>query len=466
MPCPEIKVTTFKIENLRQDPKQESAYICDVTVAGSVTSVQCDVIPTAQCIVDEVRFYAHDDDKPIGAFAVTGSKSTNGSRARPFPFDGTFRFTATGITVMEGNNTFRIVARDKVLGVDGFSSWAASFAFPYDDDPDDCENPSVKDPTVVEGPQFLGGGSGGEMTLYCVALADQTTAGEWALITDTETGGACEFKGLPDHNATIAVWPGTTSPAFFTVRPTRQMNLKAPTDGKMVSALTSNPGISSLSPRERFIYGFTQGLGFEGYDLVFDCDKVISCGARLTENLEGMLIEAEVADAVGNRCQGHAVVRFFTEGPSFAANMPSATPNLLWRFADLFRTSNPLANEMVISLIVGDLSDVGLKGVSIADWREYFYMCIAELLEELIKETSEDSELAQGYYLGRGIADALRIALNPKGADRLEELGKAEFLTRLKRMPFFSSMGRGGLVLSMFDDYVERLNQFVGRRGK
>ena len=118
-----------------------------------------------------------------------------------------------------------------------------------------------------------------------------------------------------------------------------------------------------------------------------------------------------------------------------------------------------------MSLLLGDLSGVGLKGVSIADWRDNFYMCTCELLEALIKETLNESELSQGYYLGRGVADALRTTVDPTRPARLDDIGKAEFLSRLKKMPFFNPKGRGDIVLKRQASLIDGLKRFLGRSG-
>ncbi|MBE0540167.1 MAG: hypothetical protein IH623_02160 [Verrucomicrobia bacterium] len=461
LPCPEIKVTDFKIQNLRKDPNQEYGYICDVTAAGEVTSSLCDAIPTALGQIDSVRFYHNDSDKAAGTFAVAGCKLTGGSNERPFPFDGTFSLTLAALPVTDGNNTFRIAACDKVYGLDGFSLWAASFAFPYDSELDEEELEGVKEPTIVEGPQFVSGASGGELTLFCLALQEEITVPGLTCIAGEGQNATFEFKSLPQGNSQVAMWPGSTLPAFFSVRPTMLMASKMPSDTKMVSSLASSPSVASFSPRERFLYGFAQGLGFEGYDLVFDSDRILKGAARVSDDLAGMLIAVDLADANGRRNRGEATVGPPRNASQLSTISPYSTSGLLWHFSNLFRTSDPMASEVVVSLLLGDLSSLGLKGVSIADWREYFYMSISELLEELIKDTVSDSELAQGYYLGRGIADALRTTVDPTRSGRLDELGKADFLIRMRNMPFFNPKGRGGIALGQQASLIDRLKQFI-----
>ncbi|MCL4787294.1 MAG: hypothetical protein KJ070_10935 [Verrucomicrobia bacterium] len=459
MPSPVIKVTEFKIENLRNDPNQKYSYICDVTAIGEVTSSLCDLMPAERGVIEQIRFYHNDSDQPVGTFAVTGSKCVGDNLARPHPFDGRFNFTAKALAVSSGNNTFRIAACDKVYGFDGFSLWAACFAFPYDSEFDDEEDDEgVDEPTIVEGPKFVSGESGGELMLYCIALPVDETPTELTLIAGPRQNTAFKFGALTTGDKRVAMWPGTSSPAFFTVRPTMEMACMMPSDAKMTSSLASIPGITSFSPRERFIYGFAQGLGFEGYDLIFDPDKIILGGARLSKDLRGMVVTVELADATGKRQRSQTVVGPPQSDSLLKAVSSSSTPSLLWHFSNLFRTSDPMAKEMVLALVWGDLSDVGLEGVSIADGRELFYLYICELLEELIKETLTDSELAQGYYLGRGVADALRTT-GETGYGRHETRGKAVFLTRLQRMPCFSPIGRRGLWLRI--GFIERLKKFI-----
>ncbi len=349
--------------------------------------------------------------------------------------------------------------------MDGYSLWAASFAFPYDDELDDEESERVKEPTVTKRPQFVAGGSGGELALFCFAITGERSSENLSLIAGVKQHAAFPLKALPGSERLVPVWPGTSSPAFFTVRPTMQMAPKVPSDAKVTSSMTSHPGVASLSPRERFLYGLAQGLGFEGYDLVFDSENIVIDEARLSEDFTSIRMVVELADAAGVRRRAEVVVGPHRESsPSLATNAYTM-PGLLWHFAHLFRTSDPMADEVVMSLLLGDLSDVGLKGVSIADWRGDFYMCISELLEALIKETLNESELNQGFYLGRGVADALRTTVDPARPARLDEIGKAEFLSRLKDAIFFSPKGRGDIALKRQASLIDGLKRFLGKSG-
>ena len=363
----------------------------------------------------------------------------------------------------EGNNTFRIVSRDAVYGLDGHSLWAASFAFPYEDDYESDDEDAVKEPTVVEAPQIVGGGSVGELSLYCFALAsNSTSAANTRMIVDS--GSAFEFTTISGSEYLVPVWPETGSPALFTLRPTMAIQAKAPSDTKVISALNTHPSLASLSPESRFRYGFSQGLGFEGYDLVFDSDHLVKGGVRLSKSLRTLEFSVELADASSKSLCGRAEIG--ADPPNlFASDSPSSTPSMMWHFANLFRTSDPRADEVVLALLIGNLDEVGLADVSIADWREYFYMCFSEVMEELIKETVTESEVGQGYYLGRALGDALRTNVDPTLPGRLDEIGKAEFLSRLTKMPCFNPKGRGRMAIKKQAGLIDGLRRFIAKNG-
>jgi hypothetical protein len=85
------------------------------------------------------------------------------------------------------------------------------------------------------------------MTLYCIALPDEMTAANLTLIGGAGRDAAFEFRPLAEGSAPVAVWPGTSSPAFFTVRPTMQIASKVPSDAEMTSSLASSPDISQVN---------------------------------------------------------------------------------------------------------------------------------------------------------------------------------------------------------------------------
>lgn len=463
LPCPQIDISEFEVTNLRKNPEDEYGYICDITVSGSVESSLCDVIPGANGAIEEIRFFHNDGDNPVGVYPVDGTKGTNGRLPRSFPFEGSFRFTAEGISVTEGNNTFRIVSRDTVYGLDGHSLWAASFAFPYEDEYESDDEDAVKEPTVVEAPQIIGGGSVGELSLYCFALAnDSTSAANTRMIVDS--GSAFEFTTISGSEYLVPVWPETGSPALFTLRPTMAIQEKAPSDTKVISALNTHPSLASLSPESRFRYGFSQGLGFEGYDLVFDSDHLVQGELRLSKSLRTLEFSIELADASSKSLRGRAEIGADLSD-LIASDSQSSMPNMMWYFANLFRTSDPRADELVLALLIGNLDEVGLEDVSIADWREYFYMCFSEVMEELIKKTVTESEVGQGYYLGRALGDALRTNVDPTLPGRLDEIGKAEFLSKLTKMPCFNPKGRGRMAIKKQAGLIDGLRRFIAKNG-
>lgn len=463
LPCPQIGISEFDVTNLRKNPDDEYGYICDITVSGSVESSLCDVIPGSDGVVEEIRFFHNDGDNPVGIYPVEGTKEANGGLPRSFPFAGSFRFTAEGISVTEGNNTFRIACRDSVYGLEGHSLWASSFAFPYEDEFESDDEDAVKEPTVVEGPRIVGGGSGGELSLYCFGIKTGSAInGNMSMTLDS--GSDFIFTAVSGSEYLVPVWPETVSPALFTLRPTMAIQAKAPSDAKVISALNAHPALASLSPEDRFRYGFSQGLGFEGYDLVFDSDHLVRRGVRLSKSFRTLEFTVGLADAGSNSIRGEVEV-----GAELAAlqtsGSPSAMPGMIWHFANLFRTSDPRADEVVMGLLLGDLTDAGLEAVSIADWREYFYMCFSEVMEELIKGTVSESEIGQGYHLGRAIGDALRTNVDPTLAGRLDEIGKAEFLSRLTKMPYFNPKGRGRIAVKKQAGLIDGLRRFIAGNG-
>jgi hypothetical protein len=462
LPCPEISVERFEIENLRQPPGDDSSYVCDISVTGTVQSAICDVIPGKAGTIGEVRFVHNDSEDPVGSFPVDVSKADRGYPSAPFLFRGAFSFTAKAVPVTEGNNTFRITARDQVYGLDGHSLWAASFAFPFVEDYEPEDEDSVEEPTVIEGPQLLEGGGKGEISTYCFSLASGEREAEgYRLVVGGPHGASFPFISVPGAEGLVAVWPDTAVPALFTLRPTMAIEAKVPTNQKMLAAMGASP---ALPEKTRFVQGFCQGLGFEGYDLVFDPQRIAIGAVRISPDRRGLLFSIGLADTAGKAISGEAMVAPGGTSSVAVPDSPSAMPNMMFHFADLFRKGDPRAQEVVMSLLVGDLSEVGIEDVSLADWRGYFYMCFSEMLETLIQNTLSHSEVAQGYYIGRLVADALRPHVDPKLPDRLSEAGKAAFLLRLAEMPALDDGVRATMATKGGSGLMGGLKRFFGGR--
>ncbi len=441
LPNPVLEVNRLDVTNLRPSPDDPDALVCDLSANGTITSDLCDQIPGRDGVIDEVRLVVNDAETPFGLYPVGGGKSGGTAPGHPFRFEGSFAFTAEAVPVTEGNNTFRITGRDRVYGLDGHSLWAASFAIPFGEDGD------ASAPAVEEEPRFLGGGSGGETAFHCLALEEGALPESGlALAFPSRDGARLDFKRVPGASLLVPVWEGTTVPALFTVRPTMRLLAEVPSDATMVAALKSHPGLAAHSGEGRFLHGFGIGVGFEGYDLVFDSGRILPGAGRLTEDGNGIRLDLDLADSAGKPYAGTVVLGPGEAGTRSTALTDSAMPVLLWRFTDLYRRADPLSEEVVLSLLLGELSNLGLDGVSVADWREHFYSASAEMLETLITEANDEPEAVQGYYLGRMIGDALRIIVDPTRKERLEELGKAEFLSRLMAMPSFRPENRAALV--------------------
>jgi len=93
----------------------------------------------------------------------------------------------------------------------------------------------------------------------------------------------------------------------------------------------------------------------------------------------------------------------------------------------------------------------------------YFYMCFSEIPETLIQESGNESEIAQGYHIGRVTADALRTHIDPTMPDRLDDIGKAEFLLRLAKMPSLDPKLRFSMVPKKQSGLIEWLRRFIGK---
>ena len=73
LPCPQIKISKFDVENLRKDPAGGHGYVCDLSITGTLTAAICDVIPGSDGVIETIRLFHNDGEKPIGSFTQLGT---------------------------------------------------------------------------------------------------------------------------------------------------------------------------------------------------------------------------------------------------------------------------------------------------------------------------------------------------------------------------------------------------------
>lgn len=442
LPSPRVDVIDFKIVNLRKCSKEEYTYLCDISVVGTVTERLCDLTNKAGGTITKVCFYVNDGDDPEGEFPIEVTKLSSGTAARPYPFDGKFSFTAKGVSITEGNNVFRVSAKDDVYGLSGFSLWVCSFEFPYDGEDDVSDPERITEPRIDEGPRWISGGTDGETMVYCFAIPKDQKSMIHQLIVYGEKDLKLELRDDLENHRSIAVWPDTRLPAYFTLRPTMAISNNVLNDVSVIRELTTHPMLQRLSERDQFVYGFGQGLAYEGYDLVFHADAIAIGAARLSAKGRGLAFNIKLVRNVNGNAQAVSPFVSSLEGEPFAMLKGESTPKLFAYFTELFRRSDPRAEEVVLSILTGDYADVGMPELRIGDWRESFYRAMAEMSEVLIMDIKQSPALEHGYFLGRIMADGMRLTVDPKRPDRLDEIGKGEFLIRFSNMPYCKPANR------------------------
>lgn len=445
LPCPRVQIDEFKISNIRKKPNQDWPYVCDITVKGSVFSK---VAGAANHEIQTLDFYVNDGDEAFRAIPVEKSSFT---MIEGYPsYDGGFGYTLEEVPVTEGNNTFRIRGKSGVYGNHGFSFWRAVFEFPYEGD--DAEElgieSSVAEPSVTDGPEFLSGSIAGEATFYSISASDSSIK---SVSLTMATGQKLDLPFARRTNHFIATKTDTQQ-TLFTIKPTTALANRPISDSRLQKQIRSAVNSSKYGEREKFMYGFSMGFFYEGADIVFDSDTVVS-GVRLSDDFSGLLIPASI--------DGSDAAILLPISPGNVGDDVWDFPNLIWYFVSLFRSGDPKADEMVLALLVEDLKDVGLENVSVADWTGNFLCTSAELLEELIKETATESPEIQGYHLGRAFGDTIRFNIDPNHKNIIDDGLKSEFLESLKSLPYFNPRSRGSIAVDKQQGLIDGLKRFM-----
>src|SRR4051794_34777379 len=98
------------------------------------------MLPSDDAIIEQCRLFVNGDEKPAAALPIKADERGPGTAVMSAPFTGGFNVEVKGVRVTEGNNTFKVVAAEKVYGLEGHSLWAAKFVNPNSDEDEEKPN--------------------------------------------------------------------------------------------------------------------------------------------------------------------------------------------------------------------------------------------------------------------------------------------------------------------------------------
>lgn len=449
LPNPQVNVEQLAIENPRETSNDEGYLLCDLIISGSITSRLCNTIPGSDGTIEEV-FFDVNDSEARQRFAIQVDKREDTAVASPFPFRGTFRFKIDDVPITEGNNIFTVSARDKVYGIDGHSSWAASFEY----------DPETKKVALDSPPTLVGGGHAGELFQYCLAIPSEGPKVGLVLSSKNASQNSFEFKSIDGTTMRLATWPGTDKPAFFTVRPTTAIARKVPRYRKVTAALEKNSYLKTLSEDKQFLCGFHQGLAYEGYDLVFDHSRTVTRAVAPSKNLQQLDITLPLSLEEKKAKPMVTTLPSPTESPLLKPLAPGALPNLHQHIAHLVRSDDPRAQEVALAFLIPDLASIGLGDVVVGDWSEELNSrLLGSLADELNEPNKAYSPVAHGFSLSILVGDAVRPYLDPKFAHRLDNTSMSDFLQRFTESPGLNLTNRRKVIQDLSSGYFATPHQ-------
>jgi hypothetical protein len=479
LPSPVVKITEFQVTNTRENFGAVYESCCDIQVTGVVKQLHHH--PDSDARSSPVgAFHVNDSRNPVCLLPINIVRVSSTDAAGADAVEGQFSFKIDAVPVTGGYISFRIIVRDSFTGLSGSSLWGCTFAFPVqpevkevkadsdndeylgDDDfeDEDEDEYTIKEPTAVEGPELVQEGTGGDVAVYCLALREQDGhLVDYSLTVPGQGKLKFVFRRVPDQDWSLAVWPDSELPALFTLRPTLDDSKGSPAEKGVTQGLAAHPELGALDPQNQFLYGLGQGLAFGGYDLIFSPEAIVVSGARLCQDGQGIAFDLAVRnERTGVETQLEPV-RPPLGNDALSLLAEDSTPRLFSYFAELFRTSDPRAKDVDLCMLLGGYSGVGLEHITIADWREHFFNCLANALGPLFKKTVSLPSAQQGYQIGRATGDALRNMMYLNQNDDFENTQMSDFLIRLGQLPYFKKPGYGRAVMEEKADLIKRLSR-------
>lgn len=128
LPSPEITISNFQVTSTRPSPDGDGL-LANITVSGSLASAVCDITPGGAGRIEEIHAAVNSEPSPDRTIVLNVNKTDNpNDLRRPHPFSATFTRTFPDVPVIEGNNTFSLLATDPVYRLPGSASVAFTIA--------------------------------------------------------------------------------------------------------------------------------------------------------------------------------------------------------------------------------------------------------------------------------------------------------------------------------------------------
>ncbi len=120
LPNPTIDLQNVSVTNARMSA-DGSGLLADIAFSGKVRSAVCDLTPGEETgAIHSAYASVNDEPLPQSAVTVTVSKQdTPAGQDRPYPYEGTFSHTLTGVKVTEGKNTLGLIVSDPLYHLSG-----------------------------------------------------------------------------------------------------------------------------------------------------------------------------------------------------------------------------------------------------------------------------------------------------------------------------------------------------------
>jgi hypothetical protein len=540
-PTPVIAVSAISVTQAQ--PSADAQYVVGtLNLAGTITSAAADITPiSAGQNITEALVYLNNSADPVGSIPVTFTKMEDEtSFLHPFPYNGSFAGALTEVTMLEGVNTVRVVAKDPLDGMEGY----AEFSFQLEGVSPSAQSAGIAASLDVQLTAPL------TDTLIDTITVTLSVPGTGTIENQTLTETAADSRVFANSDGTFQVTIGTGGEALD---PGRMDEIDATASEStlgingLVFPFMQETGVATKSFHKDiyssdeeaddytdFLFAVSQVsligrsdgglfkpylLQVQGPDLFLQFLQEIELddGPRRVEqspidgkyyvrmkNSPTAVVEFymkrikdgepnhaailgamkdygsyEYGFAQGLYASGKGMFEgIFTLGKFLAcAAAKYDTPTFIWRMStgDKFETErryirNTLATakklaEIYESIKQDDLTiltalyngtdvdpnDLSPYNTAMQDAAEL----IAELSKDLIKNYENDPQ-KRGYYEGYATFEILSLILPEMKAGTLGKLGKAEFLTKLRARPFFSS-GKGAAAMERLVGYLGEL---------
>ncbi|MCB1278692.1 hypothetical protein [Prosthecobacter sp.] len=209
LPNPTIDLQNVSVTNPRV-ADDGSGLLVDIALSGKVRSAVCDLTPGEETGTIQSA-YASVNDEPLPQSVVSlqvTKGDTPAGQDRPYPYEGSFSHTLSGVKVTEGQNTLGLIVSDPLYHLSG----TAEVSFEINATPPDALGGGTGSEVMLELP-VAGGTLAADEARLSISVDDEPLVNE--VVLKRQAGNALLYRSADGQ----AVFQFTQAPALTSTAP-------------------------------------------------------------------------------------------------------------------------------------------------------------------------------------------------------------------------------------------------------